>query len=387
MATLQLPNESGGTTAVEICPAPFPDCSQHTNWNRTAYAAAHVVTDPLADCSPTLSAEIDWDATLAYRSHLWRHGFGIAEAMDTAQRGSGLTWPDALTLIQQTSRWAKSEGCPVISGAGTDHLDPGKTRTMKDIVDAYRFQCEAIEHAGSRVVLMASRAMAANAKSVDDYVHVYSDVLGALEQPAILHWLGDAFDPALAGYWGAEDTLTAMENCLAVIEANKHKISGIKISLLDASLEVALRNRLPAEVEMLTGDDFNYPELIAGDENGHSGALLGIFDSIAPVASKALTALAEGDVTSFHSLLNPTVPLSRHVFCHPTQFYKVGTVFLAYLNGHQSHFTMLGGMESARSTLHLAKLIELANSAKLFHDPDLVAARARAFFACRGVSV
>ncbi|WP_434359986.1 dihydrodipicolinate synthase family protein [Parasalinivibrio latis] len=387
MTLLRLPNEAGGTTKVALHPAQYPDCSRHANWNRTAFAAAHVVTNPLATYSPTLDSAIDWDATLAYRSHLWRHGFGVAEAMDTAQRGAGLTWPDALKLIRETARWAKAEGCPVASGAGTDHLDPGKPWRMEDIIDAYRFQCEAIEQAGSRVILMSSRALAANAKSAEDYFRVYHEVLRSLEHPAILHWLGSAFDPALSGYWGADNQTEATEHCLAVIKENQSNVCGIKISLLDPAIEISLRNRLPAQVQMLTGDDFNYPELIAGDDKGHSGALLGIFDSIAPVASKALSALSEGDKELFHTLLGPTVPLSRHIFCNPTQFYKVGTVFLAYLNGYQSHFTMLGGLESARSTLHLARLIELANNAQLFHDPDLVAYRARAFFTCRGVSV
>ncbi|MFV0334858.1 MAG: dihydrodipicolinate synthase family protein [Tropicimonas sp.] len=380
MARLTLP---GG--AVDLTAGPMPAATGA--WTRIAYSAAHVVCDPLAEADPWLDAPLDWERTLAFREHLWSLGLGVAEAMDTAQRGMGLDWPTSLELIQRSTALAKAGGHLIASGAGTDHLEPGPDVTIDDVIAAYEEQCEAVEAAGSRVILMASRALARAAKGPDDYARVYERVLSGLSQPAILHWLGEMFDPALEGYWGSADHSRAMDTALDVITANAARVDGIKISLLSAEKEIAMRRRLPEGVRMYTGDDFNYPDLIAGDEQGFSHALLGIFDPIAGAAARALSQLAEGDTDGYHATFAPTVPLSRHIFKAPTRFYKTGVVFMAYLMGHQDHFTMIGGQESARSTLHLAEIIRMANAARLFTDPDLAAARARPVFAARGVEV
>ena len=356
-------------------------------FNRIAFAAAHVVADPLADNNPLLDATVDWDRTMAFRHHLWSHGFAVAEAMDTAQRGMGLDYPKALELIQRSVKEARTvKGAAVFSGVGTDHLAPAPGRTMAQVKDAYCRQLADIEAAGSRVIMMASRALAASAEGPDDYAEVYGAVLTQAREPVILHWLGDMFDPAVAGYWGSDDVATAMDNCLAVITANASKIDGIKISLLSKEAEIDMRRRLPKGVRMYTGDDFNYTELIEGDAQGYSHALLGIFDAIAPAASAALKHLAAGNASRFNELLAPTVPLSRHIFKAPTRFYKTGVVFLAYLNGHQDHFTMVGGQEAARSTLHLAELFKLADKAGLLSNPDLAARRVATVMAVRGVN-
>jgi hypothetical protein len=352
--------------------------------NRIAFAAAHVVADPLAECDPWLDAAIDWEATLAFRRHLWGLGFAVAEAMDTAQRGMGLGWGQALELIARSVAEAKVAGGVVFSGVGTDQLAPGP-HGLDSILSAYAAQLEAVQGLGGRVILMASRALAAAAKGPGDYLSVYARVLEGADAPVIIHWLGDMFDPALAGYWGSRETASAMDTCLAMLEANAGKIDGIKISLLSKEAEIVMRRRLPAGVRMYTGDDFNYAELIAGDAEGHSDALLGIFDAIAAAAAAALAHLAAGDRARFDALLEPTVPLSRHIFRAPTRFYKTGVVFLAWLNGHQDHFTMVGGQESARSTLHFAELFRLADAAGLFDDPDRAAARMQDFLRLRGV--
>lgn len=382
MSALDL-NLPGG--AVRLVAGPEPMATG--GWSRTAYAAAHVVTDPLADCDPWLEAPVDWERTLAFREHLWGLGFGVAEAMDTAQRGMGLDWPTSLDLIRRSTALAKAGGHLIASGAGTDHLAPGPDVTVDDVIAAYEEQCEAVEAAGSRVILMASRALARAAKGPEDYERVYARVLSGLAQPAILHWLGEMFDPALAGYWGSQSHDAAMDTALAVIAANDAKIDGIKISLLSAEKEISMRRRLPAGVRMYTGDDFNYPGLIAGDDLGHSHALLGIFDPIAGAAARALSQLAAGDLAGYEATFAPTVPLSRHIFKAPTRFYKTGVVFMAYLCGHQDHFLMINGQESARSSLHLAGIIRLANVAGLFTDPELAAHRARAAFAVRGIAL
>jgi hypothetical protein len=353
---------------------------------RMAFAAAHVVVDPLRTAEPLTHPVIDWDATLAYREHLWSLGFGVAEAMDTAQRGMGLDWPLALELVQRSTAAAKVRGSLIASGAGTDHLAPHEAKTLQDVADAYLQQCEAIEAVGGRIILMASRALAAVARHADDYATVYATVLAQIQQPVILHWLGPMFDPALEGYWGSSDIPTATENCLQIIRAHKEKIDGIKISLLDAELEVSMRRQLPAGVRMYTGDDFNYDQLILGDDQGHSDALLGIFDAIAPAASLALTALDAGDIARCHELLAPTVPLSRHIFAAPTQHYKAGVVFLAYLNGFQSHFRMVRGLESARSIAHLCEIFVLADQAGVLRDPELATRRMQSFLLPMGAA-
>lgn len=353
---------------------------------RIAFAAAHVVVDPLRTAEPLTQPAIDWEATLAYREYLWSLGFGVAEAMDTAQRGMGLNWPLALELIQRSTAAAKARGALVASGAGTDQLPVSQAQTLQDVTNAYLQQCEAIEAVDGRIILMASRALAAVARHADDYVSVYATILRQIRQPVILHWLGPMFDPAFEGYWGGNTITAAMENCLAVIRAHKEKIDGIKISLLDAELEISMRRDLPAGVRMYTGDDFNYDRLILGDEQGHSDALLGIFDAIAPAASLALAALDAGDLPRYHDLLTPTVLLSRHIFASPTQHYKVGVVFLAFLNGFQSHFHMIGGLENARSTAHLCDLFVLADKAGVLRDPDLALERMRNLLLLAGVA-
>ncbi len=366
--------------------SPYPAVASGP-FNRVAFGAAHVVADPLADADPWLTAAIDWDATIAYRRHLWALGFYVAEAMDTAQRGMGLDWPNALELIRRSTAAARAEGHRMLaSGAGTDHLDPASAKSVDEVIRAYEEQFEAIEEAGSPIILMASRALVRVARSADDYLRVYERLLAQAREPVIIHWLGDMFDPQLAGYWGSTDIRTAMATALEVIRGNPEKVAGIKISLLDAAWEIEMRRQLPEGVKMLSGDDFNFAELIAGDEKGYSDALLGIFDSIAPAASAALSQLATGDEDGFHETLAPTVPLSRLIFAAPTRFYKTGVVFLAWLNGHQDHFTMVGGQESARSILHLAEVFRLADKARLFRDPQLAAERMRSLLITHGIA-
>ncbi|MFP3543362.1 dihydrodipicolinate synthase family protein [Rhizobium sp. SIMBA_035] len=353
---------------------------------RVVYAAAHVVADPLQDNDPWLTPAIDWERTLAFRHRLWDLGLGVAEAMDTAQRGMGLGWPEARELIRRALREARTRKDALIAcGAGTDHLTPGPDVTIDTIIRAYEEQIEAVEAEGGRIILMASRALAAVAKGPDDYIRVYDRILRQVKEPVIIHWLGEMFDPALAGYWGNDDHIKAMSTCLQVIEANAAKVDGIKISLLSKEKEVAMRRQLPKAVRMYTGDDFNYAELIAGDEEGHSDALLGIFDAIAPAASAAMDALGRHSNNEFFDLLDPTVPLSRHIFKAPTRFYKTGVVFLAYLNGLQDHFVMVGGQQSTRSLTHLAELFRLADKARVLADPDLAVTRMKQVLAVHGV--
>jgi len=354
-------------------------------FTRRALAAAHVVADPLSVKEPWLEAAIDWDATIAYRQHLWSWGLGVAEAMDTAQRGMGLDWANSLELIRRTLDAAKdAKGAFVASGAGTDHLAPGASITIDQVIAAYEEQCAAIERLGGRIILMASRALAACAKSPEDYGRVYERVLAQVKEPVIIHWLGEMFDPALEGYWGQRDHLRAMDVCLDVLRRNGAKVDGIKISLLEKEKEIEMRRRLPMGVRMYTGDDFNFAELIEGDAEGHSDALLGIFDSIAPAASAALSALAANDRATYHDILAPTVPLSRHIFGAPTRFYKTGVVFMAWLSGHQEHFVMVGGQQSARHMLHFAELFRLADAAGLLADPPLACHRMKQLLALHG---
>jgi hypothetical protein len=361
-------------------------------FNRIAYSAAHVVADPRAAIDPWLQAAVDWDATLAYRRRLWSLGLGVAEAMDTAQRGMGLDWAASLELIGRSIDAARDvPGALLASGCGTDHLAPDDARSVDDVIRAYELQMEAIEKLGGKLIVMASRALARVARNPDDYLRVYDRILSQARQPVILHWLGEMFDPALAGYWGSGDANAAMETALQVIAAHPAKVDGIKISLLDKDKEIAMRRRLPDGVRMYTGDDFNYAELIAGDGFGgsanrsQSDALLGIFDAIAPAAAAALAQLARGNVDRFHAILGPTVPLSRHIFAAPTRFYKTGVVFMAWLNGHQDHFTMVGGQQSTRSLAHLCELFRLADAADLLEQPDLAVRRMTHLLAVHGV--
>jgi hypothetical protein len=356
-------------------------------FTRKALAAAHVVADPLSTKEPWLEAAIDWDATLAYRRHLWSWGFGVAEAMDTAQRGMGLDWASSLLLIEKSVKEAKTiPGAQVASGAGTDHLAAGKVYSIPEIIAAYEMQIAAIERLGGRIILMASRALAASAKSPDDYGKVYDRILSQVKEPVVIHWLGEMFDPALEGYWGEKDHLAAMDVCVDVMRRNASKVDGIKVSLLDKDKEVAMRRKLPKSVRMYTGDDFNFAELIEGDAQGYSDALLGIFDSIAPAASQALSFLAEKNAAQYHEVLAPTGPLSRHIFKAPTRFYKTGVVFMAWLNGHQEHFVMVGGQQSARHLLHFSELFRLADAAGLLADPALACRRMKQLLALNGIA-
>jgi hypothetical protein len=385
MPSIRLPTPDGLQDFALSAPRDFPRATPP--FPRVALAAAHVVADPLAEQDPWLEAKLDWDRTIAFRKHLWSLGLGVAEAMDTAQRGMGLDWAAAQQLIRLSLDAAKDvPGAVLASGAGTDHLAPGPDVTVDDVIRAYEEQCAAVEGMGGRIILMASRALAKAARGPDDYVRVYDRILSQVKEPVIIHWLGEMFDPALAGYWGHADHMQAMEVALEVIAAHADKVDGVKISLLDDRKEIAMRRRLPKGVRMYTGDDFNYAELIAGDEHGHSDALLGIFDPIAPAVGGALAALSRNDLSSFHDILAPTVPLSRHIFKAPTRFYKTGVVFMAWLNGHQDHFVMVGGQQSTRSIQHFAELFRLADRAGLLRDPELAVARMRQLLALHGVA-
>ncbi len=390
--TLTLPQAGGGLQPYALRGSAPAKASARRPFNRIAYSAAHVVADPLAAVDPWLACAVDWDATIAYRRHLWSLGLGVAEAMDTAQRGMGLDWPTSLALIRRSLDAAKDmPGALVASGCGTDHLVLDEVKTVDDVIRGYEEQMEAIEKLGGKLIVMASRALARVAQSPADYERVYDRILRQARQPVVLHWLGDMFDPALAGYWGSPDVDRAMDTALGIIEAHAAKVDGIKISLLDKDKEIAMRRRLPAGVRMYTGDDFNYAELIAGDGVGsapnqqQSDALLGIFDAIAPAASAALGELAAGNTEKFHAILGPTVPLSRHIFAAPTRFYKTGVVFMAWLNGHQRHFTMVGGQQSTRSLVHLAELFRLADAANLLEQPELAVRRMKTLLALHGV--
>ena len=385
---IALPNSDRSITAYRLSGTPIPFVRHSaTDFPRIAYAAAHVVADPLASNDPWLTPAIDWDTTLRFRHRLWDLGLGVAEAMDTAQRGMGLSWSDAQDLIRRAQAEARTRSDSLIAyGAGTDHLMPGPDVSIDDVIRAYEEQVEFVERQGGRVILMASRALKAAAKSPDDYARVYGRILSQVQQPVILHWLGEMFDPALESYWGRPTHEAAMDVCLDVIAAHADKVDGIKISLLSKEKEIAMRRRLPASVRMYTGDDFNYAELIAGDEQGHSDALLGIFDAIAPAASAALAALGRGSDNEFFELLEPTVPLSRHIFAAPTRFYKTGVVFLAYLNGLQDHFAMIGGQQSTRSLQHLSELFRLADKARVLADPALAIDRMKRVLAVHGVA-
>ena len=385
-ARIRLPVAGGKFAEYRLSePRYFPTRSE-LPFNRVAYAAAHVVSDPLAAKNPWQDCAIDWAATIDYRCRLWQLGLGVAEAMDTAQRGMGMDWPTSLELIRRSLDAVQDfPGALLASGAGTDQLLPDHARSLDDVIRAYEEQVGAIENLGGRIVLMASRALARIATSQDDYHRVYERILSQVSQPVIIHWLGEMFDPALAGYWGHADHAQAMDVCVDICNRHAAKVDGVKVSLLDKDKEIAMRRRLAPGVRMYTGDDFNYAELIAGDKAGHSDALLGIFDAIAPAAAAALAALAAGERRTFDEILAPTVPLSRHIFTAPTRFYKTGVVFMAYLNGRQSHFTMVGAEQGARSLLHLSELFRLADQAGLLCDPDLACSRMRAVLAVHGV--
>lgn len=380
---IRLPAPDGGTREYTPRTEPLAVSGGGALVSRTVFSAAHVVADPYADTTPDSPAAVDWDATLAFRRHLWSQGLGVAEAMDTAQRGMGLDWSGAAELIRRSAAEAEAVGGLIACGVGTDQLT-GPT-DLAGVRKAYEEQLALVEETGSQAILMASRALAATATGPEDYLDLYGHLLRQASEPVILHWLGPMFDPALAGYWGSADLDTATETFLDVIAAHPDKVDGIKVSLLDAGREVALRRRLPEGVRCYTGDDFHYPELIAGDDQGFSHALLGIFDPLAPLAADAVRTLDTGDVEGFRATLDPTVALSRHLFRTPTRFYKTGVVLLAWLAGHQDHFTMVGGLQSARSLPHLARAYELADGLGLFPDPALAEARMRSLLTVYGV--
>jgi hypothetical protein len=384
-ATIALPEASGSWREIELSeprawaehPEPFR--------SRIAFAAAHVVADPRGENVPGAPAVIDWEATLGFRRHLFRYGLGVAEAMDTAQRNMGLDWPATQELITRSAALANEHGARIASGAGTDQLlsPPG---SLGEVTDAYLEQLEFVEAAGSQAIVMASRQLAAVARRAEDYLQVYSSVLSRATQPVVLHWLGEMFDPQLSGYWGSADIPTATRTFLDLINEHSAKVDGVKVSLLSADHEQELRAALPAGVRLYTGDDYNYPELIEGDRDHHSDALLGAFAAIAPAASAALSALDGDDIERYRREMAPTLALSRHIFAPPTYYYKTGIAFLAWLNGHQDGFVMVGGLQSARSILHLAHVFELANEAQLLTDPDLAAHRLGLLLASAGLA-
>jgi len=385
--SLTLPDADASLLRYRLVGTPISRPLVAPAFNRIAYAAAHVVADPHRTLNPWGQPIIDWECTLAFRNHLWSQGFRVAEAMDTAQRGMGLDWTGAQELIRRSLAYAKTvPGADLACGAGTDQLSPDGARTLDDVIQAYEEQVGFVEQHGGRAIMMASRALARIARSPDDYRTVYGRILRQTRSKVLLHWLGEMFDPQLAGYWGAQAFKPALDTVLSIIEEHRDKVEGIKISLLDNDYEIALRKRLPQGVLCFTGDDFNYASLIEGDGHYHSHALLGIFDAIAPQASQALGALAIGDVARFRAVIAPTVPLSRKIFEAPTQYYKAGVVFLAWLNGHQDHFILPTGMQSARSVLHYAEVFKLADQANVLDKPELAVQRMKALMAIYGVS-
>ncbi|WP_121634665.1 dihydrodipicolinate synthase family protein [Tropicibacter alexandrii] len=381
---IALPDATGTLTDYTLTGTPLPEARLPATPARVVYSAAHVVADPFTANDPSGPATVDWQATMRFRHHLHGLGLGIAEAMDTAQRGMGLDWAGALELIRRTR--SELPDALVANGCGTDHLNPAHARDVDDVKRAYMEQLDAIQALDARVILMASRALARVAKGPEDYIRIYSDILSACDHPVILHWLGDMFDPQLAGYWGSDRFDETLETVVAIIEANAAKVDGIKISLLDKDKEIALRRRLPEGVRMYTGDDFNYPELIAGDDQGFSHALLGIFDPLAVAAAHAVNQLGQGDVAGFRATLDPTVPLARLIFRAPTQYYKTGVVFLAWLNGFQDHFVMLNGAQAMRPLPYFTEVFRLADHCGLLRDPDLAVTRMKRLLAIHGVA-
>ncbi|QEO13752.1 dihydrodipicolinate synthase family protein [Agromyces intestinalis] len=391
MTDLTLLDAAGTLTAVPLAEAPAFRRPQGPLQSRVAYAAAHVVPKPFADNTPGQPAEIDWDATLAFRHHVWSWGLGVADAMDTAQRNMGLDAAATRELITRSAAEAQSVGGKLVVGVNTDHVEAERI-SIDEVIDAYKTQLHHAEDAGAGAVLMASRHLARAATSADDYLRVYREVLDAAGAPVVLHWLGTAFDPQLAGYFGSDDTDAAAGTLLQIIDEHPDRVQGVKMSLLDADAEIAVRERLPVSARMFTGDDFHYVGLIAGDGadgsgRGHSDALLGAFAALAPNASAAIQALDAGDAAEYHRVLGPTEALSRQVFAAPTFYYKTGVAFLSWLNGHQAAFQMIGGLHAARSLPHLSRIVELANASGALERPELAAARWHALLTLNGVDV
>jgi hypothetical protein len=356
--------------------------------SRSVYAAAHVVPRVWADTTPGAPADLDWDATIACRRQIWSYGLGVADAMDTAQRGMGLDWATARELIARSGAAARDAGGLLVCGAGTDQLEPGDLSSgpagLGRVADAYREQVGVVREAGAGVVVMASRALASIADSAEDYLRVYRRVLDEVDQPVILHWLGEMFDPALAGYWGTRDIPTATSTFVELLATHADKVAGVKVSLLDAGHEIALRRMLPAGVRLYTGDDFNYPELIVGDGTGHSDALLGIFAAIYPAASAAVQALDLGHRDQARKILDATQALGRAIFAAPTRYYKTGIALVSWLNGQQDNFTLLAGLHGARPLAYLVEVFRLTDRAGLLVDPELAAHRMGALLAVHG---
>ena len=385
---ITLPTSDNRLEPYRLTGTPLVPRAPKVKLTRTAFAAAHVISDPLAERNPwDTRPAVDWDATLAFRQDLWDQGLGLAEAMDTAQRGMGVDWPTAKELIERTMRAAKAHPMKprVACGAGTDHKTLAELGSEDAIVAAYETQMEAIEAAGGQLILMATRALPAIGTTPEIYARVYRRLVDQAAEPVILHWLGDMFDPALTGYWGSNDVKAATDAVLGIIAANPGKVDGIKISLLDQAHEEAFRKRLPDGVRLYTGDDFNYADLIAGDGEHFSHALLGIFAAISPAAAQALEALAEGDMETYYRLLAPTVPLSREIFRAPTRFYKAGVAFLSWLNGQQTHFIMPAGFQSSRDIVHYAEVFRLADQAGLLRHPELAVRRMGVLLALHGI--
>lgn len=383
--SIRLPSPDGALRLHTALTPPLAPLTCGPARSRTFYSAAHVVADPLWACADSPPV-IDWESTLAFRRRLWDQGLGVAEAMDTAQRGMGMDWPAAAELIRRSAAEARAVGGRIVCGAGTDQLAPDTRHSLAAVTAAYEEQLAHVEECGAGPVLMASRALAAATRGPEDYLEVYGTLLSRSARPVVLHWLGPMFDPALEGYWGHAGLDEATDVFLKVVSEHPEKVDGIKVSLLDAGREVDIRRRLPPGVRCYTGDDYHYPELIAGDGESASDALLGIFDPIAPIAARAAHALDRQDVAGFRELLDPTVALSRHLFAPPTRYYKTGVVFLAWLAGHQEHFAMVGGLHSARSLLHLASAYELASGLGLFPDPEFTEARMRQLLSLYGVT-
>jgi hypothetical protein len=375
--SIRLPRRDGSVENRRLRPAADWPLPTRPIASRVAYGAVHVVADPLGANAPGAPAQLDWDETLAFRRYLWSYGLGVAEAMDTAQRGMGLDWEATRTLIERSTAEAKAASGRIAAGAGTDHAGP--LDDLAGVVAAYEYQLEVVEQAGATPILMASRQLAALARTPEDYHHVYDKLLAQAASPVILHWLGPMFDPELEGYWGSSDLDVAAEALLDLMRRHAPRIDGVKVSLLDAGREVRIRRSLPAGVRLYTGDDFNYPELIRGDGKSASDALLGIFAAIAPAASAALQSLDRDDLAGYEAAFGPTVPLARHVFATPTFHYKTGIAFLAWLTGHQRGFTMVGGQQSGRSAADLIETFRLADDAGLLPDPELAADRMRCF--------
>lgn len=386
MTALTLIDEAGARSAVPLAAAPTFTKPRHPLTSRVAYAAAHVVPKPFADNTPGRPAEIDWDATLAFRHHVWSWGLGVADAMDTAQRNMGLDAAATRELIARSAAEAASVSANLVVGVNTDQVDD-EAITLEQVIDAYKEQLHHAEDAGAGVVLMASRHLARAARTADDYRRVYREVLAVAGGPVVLHWLGTAFDPALAGYFGSDDTDAAAATLLEIIEYNRDKVSGVKMSLLDADAEISVRERLPESARMFTGDDFHYVGLIEGDECGHSDALLGAFAALAPNASAAIQALDRGDAVAYRDILGPTEALSQQVFAAPTYYYKTGVAFLSWLNGHQAAFQMVGGLHAARSLPHLAEIVRRANASGALERPELAAARWHSLLTLNGIDL